>query len=70
MKLPFIKSYCIDTSALIDLKRHYPRSEAVFKAIWQEIETLIEEGNMLTVKIVEKEIEKYQGNLRNFRRRR
>lgn len=61
MKLPFIKSYCIDTSALIDLKRHYPRNEPAFKAIWDEIETLIAEGNMLTVKIVEKEIEKYQG---------
>jgi predicted nucleic acid-binding protein len=61
MKLPFIKSYCIDTSVLIDLKRHYPKNEAAFKAIWQEIETLIAEGNMFTVKIVEKEIEKYQG---------
>jgi hypothetical protein len=61
MKLPFIKSYCIDTSALIDLRRHYPKNEATFKAVWEEIETLIAEGNMITVKMVEKEIEKYQG---------
>jgi hypothetical protein len=61
MKLPFIKSYCIDTSALIDLRRHYPKNEATFKAVWEEIETLIAEGNMSTMKIVEKEIEKYQG---------
>lgn len=50
-----------DTSALIDLRRHYPRNEAAFKAIWEEIETLIAEGNMFTAKIVEKEIAKYQG---------
>lgn len=62
MKLPFIKSYCIDTSALIDLEQHYPKKEPPFKAIWEEIEKLIKERNMFTIKIVEDEIRKYQGD--------
>ncbi len=60
MKL-FDKSYCIDTSALIDLKRHYPKNEPAFKAVWDETEQLIKEGNLFTIKIVEDEIKKYQG---------
>ncbi|MBU4321477.1 MAG: DUF4411 family protein [Thermodesulfovibrionales bacterium] len=61
MKLPFIKSFCIDTDALIILKTFYPKKEPAFKAIWEEIEKLIKEGNMFTIKFVEEEIEKYQG---------
>ena len=61
MKLPFTKSYCIDTDALITLKTHYPKKEPPFKAIWEEIEKLIKEGNLFSIKIVEKEIRKYQG---------
>src|SRR3990172_1090878 len=61
MKLPFIKSYYIDTSALIDLKVRYPKNNPAFKAIWDEIERLIKEDCMFTVKHVEDEIIKYQG---------
>ncbi len=61
MKLPFIKSFCIDTDALITLKTFYPKKEPAFKAIWEEIEKLIKEGNMFTIKFVEEEIKKYQG---------
>ncbi|MBI4683450.1 MAG: DUF4411 family protein [Nitrospirae bacterium] len=61
MKLPFIKSYCIDTNILITLKAYYPKKESAFKAIWDEIERLISDGNMLTINIVEDEIKKYEG---------
>lgn len=59
MKL--FKSYCIDTSALITLKTFYPQNKAAFKAVWEEIEKLILDGNMFTIEIVEEEIKKYQG---------
>lgn len=62
MKLPFIKSYCIDTDALITLKTYYPKKEGAFKTIWEEIERLIKEGNMFTTKLVEDEIKKYMGD--------
>ena len=62
MKLPFIKSYCIDTNVLITLKAHYPKKAPAFKAVWEEIERLIKEGNMYTVELVEAEIKKYVGD--------
>ena len=61
MKLPFDNSYCIDTDALITLKRNYPKNEQAFKAIWEEIEKLIGEEYLFTIKTVEGEIKKYLG---------
>jgi hypothetical protein len=63
----FEKSYCLDTNALITLDAYYPKKEPAFKAIWQEIEKLVKEGNMFTIKLVEDEIKKYQGD--NFSKR-
>jgi len=60
-QLSIIKLYCIDTSALIDLERHYPKIQTAFKAIWEEIEQLIKEGSIFTIETVQEEIEKYQG---------
>ncbi len=61
MKL-FDKSYCIDTNALITLDAYYPKKEVAFKAIWEELERLVEEENLFTIKIVEDEIKKYHGD--------
>lgn len=61
MKL-FEKSYCPDTNALITLDAYYPKKEQAFKAIWDEIERLVKEGNMFTIKLVEDEIKKYHGD--------
>jgi len=55
------KTYCIDTSALIDLHKYYPRKEPAFRAIWEEIERLIDKGSMFTIDVVEEEINDYQG---------
>ena len=49
--------YCIDTSALIDLKALYP--EEVFPGVWAELDKLIEAGRMIAPKEVQKEIKKW-----------
>ena len=61
MKLPFGDSYCVDTDALITLMTFYPHNIQTFSAIWQDIETLIKEKRMVSVKYVHDEIKKYQG---------
>lgn len=60
-KLPFQDSYCVDTDALITLMTFYPSNNPTFSAIWNEIEALIKEKRMFSVKYVHDEIKKYQG---------
>lgn len=50
-------SYCIDTSALIDLKRLYPRK--IFPSLWENIEKLISQGRIVSPREVFKELEQY-----------
>jgi len=47
--------YCIDTSALINLTRWYPRNN--FPSLWEKIETLVSEGRLIAPNYVLKEIE-------------
>jgi len=47
--------YCIDTSALIDLGRHYPRK--VFKGVWEKVEALVAAGDLVAPREVQKELE-------------
>ncbi len=48
--------YCIDTSALIDLRRRYPPK--VFGALWVEIEALITAGRLIAPREVLRELER------------
>lgn len=50
--------YCIDTSALIDLgERHYPERLPVFGPIWNHIYREINNGTIISVGPVKKELE-------------
>jgi|GEM_PF-700281 len=53
--------YVIDTSALIDLENIFRYDSPVFRAIWEEIEILIEKDNLITLDFVEEEISSYEG---------
>lgn len=61
MKLRFPgHSYCIDTSALIDLANLYPRD--VFPSLWKKLEAMVDEGRLLAPREVSTELETYQGS--------
>ena len=49
--------YCVDTSALIDLKKTYPRN--IFPSLWENFEKLISEGRIIAPREVLKELEQY-----------
>jgi Domain of unknown function (DUF4411) len=53
--------YVIDTSGLIVLEATFKYDNPVFKAIWEEIEYLIGQGNFRTIDFVEEEINNYEG---------
>ncbi len=48
--------YCVDTSALIDLPRHYP--QASFDAVWTSLELLIADKRLIAPREVLKELSK------------
>lgn len=50
--------YVIDTSALIDLWRHFSRDSDVFEEIWKVVEELVKEGRLIAPKEVLKELKK------------
>ena len=53
--------YCIDTSALIDLKKLYSRD--IFPSLWGSIENLISQGRLIAPREVLKELEKKDDEL-------
>jgi hypothetical protein len=63
MDLPFLGNitYVVDTSLLIWLEYNFKYDNPVFHAIWEEIEELIQYGNLKTIDFVETEIEEYGG---------
>lgn len=54
-------TYVIDTSGLIMLESTFKYDNTVFRAIWEEIEELINNGRFRTIDFVEDEINRYQG---------
>ena len=54
-------TYCIDTSALIDLKWVYPW--VTFPTLWEKIGNLIKQGRLIAPQQVLKEIEKKDDEL-------
>jgi len=55
MKLPFYDSYCVDSSALIDLGKHYRRT--IFPSLWGNLEGLIKDGKLIAPREVLRELE-------------
>lgn len=53
--------YCIDTSALIDLKRLYPSD--VFLTLWEKLNELVKQGRLIAPREVLKEIEEKDDEL-------
>jgi len=61
MKLPFPgRTYCIDTSALIDLADLYPKD--VFPTLWTNMEQAVREGRLISPHEVLEELKAYQGS--------
>ena len=61
MKLPFGDSYVVDTNVLITLTAHHPQDKPTYKAIWDEIESLIKQRNIFSTMVVYDEIMRYLG---------
>ena len=61
MKLPFGDSYVVDTNVLITLMAHHPHDKPTYKAIWDEIESLIKQKNIFSTMFVYDEIMRYLG---------
>jgi hypothetical protein len=51
-------AFCIDASALVDLKRWYPQDMKTFLPIWKQIELMIKNGGLISPAEVQKEISK------------
>ncbi len=54
-------AYCIDTSALIDLWKHYPCD--VFTGLWKNLERMVSEGDLIAPDEVLKELEQKDDEL-------
>jgi hypothetical protein len=59
--------YCIDTSALIDFNRTYPKE--IFPTLWEKMELMIKNGNLVAPKEVFKEILKWDDSLTTWAKR-
>jgi hypothetical protein len=53
--------YCIDTSALVDLKRLYPLD--IFPLLWKKLDDLIQKGRLIAPDRVLKELERRDDEL-------
>jgi len=63
MKLPFKDyNYVVDTNVLITLMVYHPKDKPTYRAIWDEIEFLIEHKNISSTTVVYDEIMKYSGD--------
>lgn len=63
MKLPFKDyNYVVDTNVLITLMVYHPKDRPTYRAIWDEIEFLIEHKNISSTTVVYDEIMKYSGD--------
>jgi predicted nucleic acid-binding protein len=60
-KFAFGDSYVFDTNVLITLLTFYPKDKPTFRALWDEIESLIKKKIMFSTDVVYKEINRYRG---------
>jgi len=60
-KIGQMKRYCIDTSALIDIKKWYPRE--IFPGIWEKLEQMVKRGELISHKTIIEEIKRVDDEL-------
>lgn len=58
------KSYCIDTSSIINLFRYYPKD--IFEGLWNRLEELIQKGLIISHETVLKELEKKDDEVKDW----
>ena len=56
-----IKTYCIDTSALVDMKLLYPKD--IFPSLWKNFESFIDNGRLISPQQVFEELKKRDDEL-------
>jgi predicted nucleic acid-binding protein len=61
MKLALGIDYVVDTNVLITLMAYHPPDKPAYKAIWDEIESLIKQKNIFSTMVVYDEIMRYLG---------
>lgn len=57
-----VRRYCIDTSSLVDLKRHYPRKS--LRALWDLLEQLADDGRLIAPHEVRRELEQVEDEMK------
>lgn len=63
MRIPFPdnKIYCCDMGILIKLDFEFSFSKKAFKAIWEDIEGMINRGEFVSCEFLEEEVNRYAG---------
>ena len=63
MEIPFAEnqSCCIDISSLIKLDTEFSRQHQTFKALWDEMDSMIMQGTLYSCEFIEEEAERYMG---------
>jgi predicted nucleic acid-binding protein len=61
MKLALGIDYVVDTNVLVTLMAYHPPDKPAYKAIWDEIASLIKQKNIFSTMIVYEEIMRYLG---------
>lgn len=59
--LQYGDTYCIDMGILIKLDAEFPKNKKPFEAIWEEIELMIENGELCSCEFLEEEANRYTG---------
>jgi hypothetical protein len=54
-------TYCIDMGILIRVDKEFPKREKAFKAIWDELESMIASGELFSCEFLEEEANRYAG---------
>lgn len=61
MKLPFGDRYVVDNDVLITLMRYHPPDKPAYRAIWDEIESLIKQDSIFSTIVVYDDVKEYLG---------
>ena len=61
IQFPDTKIYCIDMGVLIKLDSEFSYSKKAFKAIWDDLEVMIKQGELVSCEFLEEEVNRYLG---------
>ncbi|MFI5188436.1 MAG: DUF4411 family protein [Chitinophagales bacterium] len=59
--LKYGDTYCVDMGILIKLDFEFSKKRKAFKAIWDEIELMVEQGEMFSCEFLDDEVNRYTG---------